>query len=927
MARDKAYYEAEKKIEKVLRSGVTVLDLNGEWPRKPLTEVPESLKQLTQLQQLNLSHNQLTEVPESLRQLTKLQQLDLSDNKIAFLPEWIGNLKQLRTLYLHHNKLRDIPASLSELTYLKRLQLLIAFKEAYNQIRAIYEGIDFNTFNKFVDAQMAESNLLNPELAQAYKQGIEAVNAYLRAKAGAHITLNEAKLIIVGEGEVGKTCLLSALRDEPFVARLSSTHGIDIKQVKLTDPETQTELTLNGWDFGGQRVYRPTHQLFFSAPAVYLVVWKPREGPQQGFVKDWIKLVKHREPDAKILVVATHGGPQQRQPDIDRQELWDLFSRETVIDFFFVDSKPDAQGQRKGIDELKRTIARIAAALPEVGRSVPKSFADARAALADRNLPYLPLDEVLELCRAHQMDDEIAQLFLSISHRLGHLTHYQHDPALRDIVILRPDWLATAMSYVLDDEVTRNAHGLVRFSHLADLWEDAKRPAETRYPVALHHIFLNLMGRFDLSYPVPGLSPSDNADPQSLISQFVPDNRPDNFVVSWLEVPASGDIQQTQICRIVDEKGNTATAEGLFYQLIVRLHKYSLGRAAYPDSVHWQRGLVLDDDYNGRALLEHKGNDVHITVRAPYPERFLSMLTEEIRYLVESFWEGLRCDVMVPCLNETPCIGLFEVRKLIENKRRARPEQPCPVCNEWQNIDELLNNAPAASQPVSLNTLLKEFAQVKDTLNEVNDNTKRILSQVDKQYADLIQIFTDEAKEGPRLFSLFPFEGNRFNPKNWVRAQFRLVLWCEHSRLPLPTLNNGDMKKGVYDLQLEREWFTKAAPYLKLVTSTLSLVLPVASSALKVANDAAFQSLQNQIGLGKDIIDAIAGEGTVFNDFMGKADATDLPHGVAARGDGAVLRELQSMLKAKDPGYGGLVRVLNKRNEFLWVHERFVSEY
>ena len=35
----------------------------------------------------------------------------------------------------------------------------------------------------------------------------------------------------------------------------------------------------------------------------------------------------------------------------------------------------------------------------------------------------------------------------------------------------------------------------------------------------------------------------------------------------------------------------------LFYQLIVRLHKYSLGRVRYADSVHWQRGLVLDDDY------------------------------------------------------------------------------------------------------------------------------------------------------------------------------------------------------------------------------------------------------------------------------------------------------------------------------------------
>ena len=190
------------------------------------------------------------------------------------------------------------------------------------------------------------------------------------------------------------------------------------------------------------------------------MVWKPREGPQQGFVKEWIKLVKHREPDAKILVVATHGGPRQRQPDIDRQELWDLFGSETVADFFFVDSKPDAHGNRKGIDELKLAIARLAAQLPEVGRSVPKSFQDVRESLEARSVPYLPLDEVLAICRAHNMDDEIARLFITISHRLGHLTHYENDPTLRDIVILIPDWLATAISYIFDDEVTLAAHGL-----------------------------------------------------------------------------------------------------------------------------------------------------------------------------------------------------------------------------------------------------------------------------------------------------------------------------------------------------------------------------------------------------------------------------------------------------------------------------------
>jgi len=39
----------------------------------------------------------------------------------------------------------------------------------------------------------------------------------------------------------------------------------------------------------------------------------------------------------------------------------------------------------------------------------------------------------------------------------------------------------------------------------------------------------------------------------------------------------------------------------------VRLHKYSLGRADYRDSVHWQRGLILEDDTGARAFLEHIG--------------------------------------------------------------------------------------------------------------------------------------------------------------------------------------------------------------------------------------------------------------------------------------------------------------------------------
>ena len=168
---------------------------------------------------------------------------------------------------------------------------------------------------------------------------------YLRAKATAAVVLNEAKLVLIGEGGVGKSCLLDALRSEPWQEH-DTTHGIEINPVVLT-PRKKAKLTLNGWDFGGQEVYRPTHQLFFTSPAVYLVVWEPREGTQQGAVEYWIETIKHRAgPQAKILVVATHGGPHRRQPDIDQQHLRDKYGKDTILGFFHVDSKPNKQGTR-----------------------------------------------------------------------------------------------------------------------------------------------------------------------------------------------------------------------------------------------------------------------------------------------------------------------------------------------------------------------------------------------------------------------------------------------------------------------------------------------------------------------------------------------------------------------------------------------------
>jgi internalin A len=119
MARDGAYQEAEKKIEEAWRSGGKKLSLS----HLQLAVLPESLSQLTHLQELAVSDNQLTALPESLGQLTQLRSLGLSENQLTALPESLGQLTHLRSLHLTGNRLTALPESLSQLTHLRSLHV------------------------------------------------------------------------------------------------------------------------------------------------------------------------------------------------------------------------------------------------------------------------------------------------------------------------------------------------------------------------------------------------------------------------------------------------------------------------------------------------------------------------------------------------------------------------------------------------------------------------------------------------------------------------------------------------------------------------------------------------------------------------------------------------------------------------------------
>jgi hypothetical protein len=87
------------------------------------------------------------------------------------------------------------------------------------------------------------------------------------------------------------------------------------------------------------------------------------------------------------------------------------------------------------------------------------------------------------------------------------------------------------------------------------------------------------------------------------------------------------------------------------------------------------------------------------------------------------------------------------------------------------------------------------------------------------------------------------------------------------------------------------------------------------------------RGLQSQLDFGQKAVDAVLKGGGKVLDDVGGLDDAGLPEGKGIRAHGAVLRQFQTWLKEQDPGFGGLVRVQNKRQEFLWVHPMFEKEY
>lgn len=142
--------------------------------------------------------------------------------------------------------------------------------------------------------------------------------------------VKRCKLLLLGNGSAGKTCL--ALRlvpgKDPHRDNPGTTHGVQFWDWDFAADVAggMEPVHLHLWDFGGQEIYHNTHRLFMGKGAVFVVLWWPDQDGQQppegenGYQDEWrplqywldlIHLACPHQP--RIAIVCSHRASRTAQ--------------------------------------------------------------------------------------------------------------------------------------------------------------------------------------------------------------------------------------------------------------------------------------------------------------------------------------------------------------------------------------------------------------------------------------------------------------------------------------------------------------------------------------------------------------------------------------------------------------------------------------
>ncbi|MEL6560944.1 MAG: COR domain-containing protein [Bacteroidota bacterium] len=678
------------------------------------------LSELKNLNTLDLIGNKINDV-SMLKYLTSLSIIDLSVNQITDISV-LGHLKNLTKLDLSHNLIWDISIlselksltnldvgnnRITEISILGGLKSLIRLDLRNNRVKDLKPllhlfriGQEIDLFGKNKDIFL-EGNPLEFPPPEIVKQGNKAIIRYFEQleKYGEDY-LYEAKMLIVGEGGMGKTTLIKKLldRNAEMPSEEHTTKGIDI--YGLHNSIDEKDFKINAWDFGGQEIYHATHQFFLTKRSLYILVDDTRKDNKSTYdaaFKYWLQTVELFGDNSPMLIVQNEKG--DRSKDLDFKAIRGKYE---FVKEKFATNLLDC----RGLDDVEKEIWHQVQKLPHVGQALPKPWIPIREELITLSMkkPYISDEEYLAVCEEHALTVENEAYELShYLHDLGTFLHFQDDDLLQRIIILQNEWATEAVYRLLDDEEIKENYG--RFNQ-----EKAKKTwYESHYRRKIPEL-LNLMMKFELCYELP------EKRNHFLIPQLLPNSKPDH-----LFTPGANSLQLRYRYDFLPK--------GLISRFIVRTHQY-----IEDQENGWKSGVQLKRN-NAQAFIEESYNQnlISIWITGENQKEFMTIVSEEMDKLNKTY-HGIKVEKLVPC-NCASCKNrsephFYEYQNLFNRIRKGKKTIECQK-EPYNDVDVLGLVTGLYEREYLSNILTEEWPYPYDqTFKESTENFKNVLSEI-----------------------------------------------------------------------------------------------------------------------------------------------------------------------------------------------------
>ncbi|KAJ8340121.1 hypothetical protein SKAU_G00347540 [Synaphobranchus kaupii] len=522
--RDFSGQKLKKLPKEVLALGSDLLYLNLQNNR---LKCLSGISALSKLRELNLSSNDLSEFPQEIEQLKNLESLYLSQNGIGKIPEGIfSQLGKLKFLKLSTNHLKGLPSDLGQcksLWYLnlsnnylkdvKVLEALCSLKELYvknNKLIELPAGLFFNTE---LTMFKADGNPLSKPPEEVCAGGVKSIQHYFNTLGSSEQRVCRVKTMFLGSSMAGKSTICYSLRKglPVLVDAAERTVGIEISEVLLGG------VHFLFWDFAGHEEYYFTHHVFITPQALVILTinlgsYDVRDPESfRDSVSFWIKNVHLRVPGAVVLVVGTHSDKckdaedvQKKKADIEMKikdmleqqranlERWKKnreedrkepaqfshqltdFQQCTEHNLKVLDLVPMDCTKPEEIEKFQRYIlcqVQNKELFPNIENILPKLYQDVESSIEElkeeKDIPehgVMSFDEILKELKGklENLDQKDLQPILRYLHRIGIIVWYEEIAALQETVFVEPSFLIKLFKTVVRHDLVNQLEGISR---------------------------------------------------------------------------------------------------------------------------------------------------------------------------------------------------------------------------------------------------------------------------------------------------------------------------------------------------------------------------------------------------------------------------------------------------------------------------------